>query len=210
MNSLVLRGICLFAVSLLAACQSAPQSTEPAREDLSHALQQFEHTLEKGDLDSAEKQLRALQEGANNKAELEQYQRLLADAYLQLGQQALQKGDVNTATSALSRARSLLPKAPALTSGINQAIAQANSIVIDLPELSDDDRLGKTLDGVASEVVKSQRMVRIEVRQSGDAAILTAQLDSRIKQLEPNFKVLYSVEVDPQQNIPRLILLPRH
>lgn len=210
MIPLVLRGIFLFAVSLLAACQSAPQPTEPAREDLSHALQQFEQTLEKGDLESAESQLKSLQESAGSKSELERYQRLLADAYLQLGQSALQKGDVNTAASALSRARGLLPKAPALTTGINQAIAHANSIVIELPALDDSETLNKVLDEVAAEVVQSARSVRIEVRDSQDVATLTAALDGRIMQLSPGLKVLYSAEVDPEQLSPRLILLPKY
>jgi hypothetical protein len=210
MNSLFLRSFCLLAVSFLAACQNAPQSPEPAREDLSQALLQFEQSLEKGELESAERQLKALQEHAGSKAELEQCRRLLADAYLQLGQHALQSGDVNTATSALSRARSLLPRAPALTSGINVAIAHANSSVITLPALDDQDTLGSLLDGVAADVVKANRSVRIEVRDSQDVAILTALLDSRIKQLNPDFKVLYSAEVNPEQDSPRLILLPKY
>ena len=60
-------------------------------------------------------------------ATLRQYRNYanLAEAYLQRSQIVLQKGDVNAAATALSRARALMPKAPALTGGVNSAITQA-------------------------------------------------------------------------------------
>ena len=56
---------------------------------------------------------------------LEQYQRQLAENHLQQGQTALQNGDLNGASASLGKARGLLPQAPALTSGLDNAIAKA-------------------------------------------------------------------------------------
>jgi len=110
---------------LLAACQNAPKVAElPADESVS-AFHQLDQSLSQGQLAEAETQLNALQQRAAGDTRLEQYQRQLAEAYLQQGQAALQKGDLDIATTALSRARSLLPQAPALTTGLDGAIAQA-------------------------------------------------------------------------------------
>ncbi len=54
--------------------------------------------------------------------ERQQFERLLADAWLQRSQQALERGDLNAATTALARARALMPKAPALTNGLGGAL----------------------------------------------------------------------------------------
>ncbi len=44
---------------------------------------------------------------------------------MQRGETALRQGDLNTATSALGHARGLMPKAPALTAGLDGAINRA-------------------------------------------------------------------------------------
>ena len=69
-----------------------------------------------------------------NDPSLEQYQRQLAEAYLHRSQIVLQKGDVNAAATALSRARALMPKAPALTGGVNNAIVNARKAELDKAE----------------------------------------------------------------------------
>lgn len=126
MMSFATRCLSIVAISLLlAACQSAPQVANRPTDDLVGAFRQLEQSLAGGQLDDAESQLNTLQQRAAGDTRLEQYQRQLAEAYLRQGQQALQSGDLNSAATALSRARSLMPQAPALTTGLDGAIAQA-------------------------------------------------------------------------------------
>ncbi|WP_415753886.1 hypothetical protein [Pseudomonas leptonychotis] len=112
-------------VLLLAGCQSAPQPANLPVDDLVSAFRQLDQSLASGDLSGAESQLVSLQQRAVGDTRLEQYQRQLAEAHLQQGQTALQAGDLDSATKALSRARSLMPQAPALTTGLDGAITQA-------------------------------------------------------------------------------------
>ncbi|WP_445940279.1 PA5502 family lipoprotein [Pseudomonas sp.] len=125
MKSSVFRNILPFLVLLLAGCQSAPQPANLPVDDLVSAFRQLDQSLASGDLSNAESQLGSLQQRAAGDTRLEQYQRQLAEAHLQQGQKALQAGDLDNATKALSRARSLMPQAPALTTGLDGAIAQA-------------------------------------------------------------------------------------
>ena len=125
MKSSVFRNLLPFLVLLLAGCQSAPQPANLPVDDLVSAFRQLDQSLASGDLSNAESQLGSLQQRAAGDTRLEQYQRQLAEAHLQQGQKALQAGDLDNATKALSRARSLMPQAPALTTGLDGAIAQA-------------------------------------------------------------------------------------
>lgn len=125
MKSFVFRGFTLMLVLLLAGCQSAPQPANLPVDDLVSAFRQLDQRLSSGDLNAAENQLATLQQRAAGDTRLEHYQRQLAEAHLQQGQKALQNGDLDSATKALSRARSLMPQAPALTTGLDGAIAQA-------------------------------------------------------------------------------------
>ena len=103
---------------LLGACQSTPPVAE-VPDARATAIAQLEQSLASSELATAEDQLAALQAQTPNDQSLEQYQRQLAEAYLRRSQIVLQKGDVNAAATALSRARALMPKAPALTGGVN-------------------------------------------------------------------------------------------
>lgn len=125
MKSFILHGCALMLVLLLAGCQSAPQPANLPVDDLVSAFRQLDQSLASGDLSGAESQLVSLQQRAVGDTRLEQYQRQLAEAHLQQGQTALQAGDLDSATKALSRARSLMPQAPALTTGLDGAITQA-------------------------------------------------------------------------------------
>ncbi|MGB4074028.1 PA5502 family lipoprotein [Pseudomonas sp.] len=125
MKSFALHGFPLILVLLLAGCQSAPKPANLPVDDLVSAFRQLDQSFASGDLSSAESQLGSLQQRAAGDTRLEQYQRQLAEAYLQQGQKALQAGDLDNATTSLSRARSLMPQAPALTTGLDGAIAQA-------------------------------------------------------------------------------------
>ncbi|WP_339489244.1 PA5502 family lipoprotein [Pseudomonas sp. EL_65y_Pfl2_R95] len=126
MMSLALRRLFIVATLLvLAACQHAPQEANLPTDPLVSGFNQLDQTLRSGDLAAAEQQLDALKLSAAGDTRLESYQRQLAEAYLHQGQQALQTGDLNTATTALGRARSMMPQAPALTTGLDGAIAKA-------------------------------------------------------------------------------------
>ncbi|MCQ4348864.1 hypothetical protein NGA35_15820 [Pseudomonas stutzeri] len=116
-----LRCLPLLALLLLGACQSLPWS-ESGRAQV-RERQQFERLLSAGELEAAGGTLQRLRE--RDAPQAERYQRLLADAWLQRSQQALEKGDLNAATTALARARALMPTAPALTNGLGGALQPA-------------------------------------------------------------------------------------
>ena len=119
---------------LLGACQSTPPAAAEAPMRGLTAIAQLEQNLASSELATAEDQLAALQAESPNDQSLEQYQRQLAEAYLQRSQIVLQKGDVNAAATALSRARALMPKAPALTGGVNGAIVDARKAELEKAE----------------------------------------------------------------------------
>jgi hypothetical protein len=128
MKQFASRYLPVMAISLLlAACQSTPKVANLPTDELIAAFRQVEQSLNAGQLSSAESQLAAIAPRAQGDTRVEQYQRQLADAYLQQGQSALQQGDLDTATKALSHARSLMPQAPALTNGLDSSIAQARA-----------------------------------------------------------------------------------
>ena len=72
--------------------------------DLRDFIAQLEQNIASSELATAEDQLSALQAQTPDDPQLVQYQRQLAEAYLQRSQIVLQKGDVNAAATALSRA----------------------------------------------------------------------------------------------------------
>lgn len=126
-----LRCLPLLALLLLGACQSPSQrdAGSPAPQAQVHTApvavadglrQQFEAQLASGQLEAAGATLEHLRRQESGAPALDGYQRLLADAWLQRSQQALEKGDLNAATTALTKARSLMPRAPALTGGALQ------------------------------------------------------------------------------------------
>ncbi|MBX9755709.1 MAG: hypothetical protein K2X80_13225 [Pseudomonadaceae bacterium] len=130
MKSFTSRYLAIFLVSLLTAAGSSvalAADDELPVDDLVSAFRSLDQSLSSGQLQQAESQLGSLKQRAAGDTRLEQYQRQLAENYLQQGQKALQKGDLNAATAALTHARSLLPQAPALTSGLDSAISSARA-----------------------------------------------------------------------------------
>lgn len=125
MKSFVSRGFPLLLVLFLAGCQQAQQQSLPPVDDLVLALRQLDLSLAEERLDDAQSQLAALERSAAGDTRLEQYRRQLADAHLQQGREALQRGDLDRAARALGQARSLLPQAPALSGDLSQAIEDA-------------------------------------------------------------------------------------
>jgi len=229
------RYLLLAAFSLiLAACSSTPadNAAVPAQPD---AWQQLEHSIASSELATAEDQLATLQSQAPNDSRIEQYQRQLAEAYLQRSQIVQQKGDVNAAATALARARALMPKAPALTGGVNGAIAQARKAELDKAEAAlkaaearpaaklidptapntvvalkttNIREMRKQLDDIASDVVNYQCDVVFQVPRKQDAPWLQTLLGKRVKKLDGDFALQQSHEIHRNQPA-QAVLIPR-
>ncbi|WLG85019.1 hypothetical protein PSH97_00335 [Pseudomonas cucumis] len=230
------RYLLLVAFSLLlGACQSTPPAATEAPDARATAIAQLEQSLASSELATAEGQLAALQAESPNDQSLEQYQRQLAEAYLLRSQIVLQKGDVNAAATALSRARVLMPKAPALTGGVNSAIVHARKAELDKAEaalkaaeakpqakvidptaesttvalnLTDMSKLRRQLDAIAADVVNYQCDVSIQVPRTQDYPWLATLLTKRVKKLDSEFDL--KLEKQILRNIPaQMVLSPR-
>lgn len=127
MKSFAFRGLPLILVLLLAGCQNTQQHSVPPVDDLVIAFRQLDLSLAEERLDDARSQLNTLQQRASRDTRLEQYQRQLAEAYMEQGREALQQGDLDRAAQALGQARNLMPQAPALSHDLNQAIDSARA-----------------------------------------------------------------------------------
>ncbi|PQP03710.1 MULTISPECIES: PA5502 family lipoprotein [Pseudomonas] len=230
------RYLLLVAFSLLlGACQSTPPAATEAPDARAAAIAQLEQSLASSELATAEDQLAALQAESPNDQSLEQYQRQLAEAYLLRSQIVLQKGDVNAAATALSRARVLMPKAPALTGGVNNAIVHARKAELDKAEaalkaaeakpaakvidptaesttvalnLTDMSKLRRQLDAIAADVVNYQCDVSIQVPRTQDYPWLATLLTKRVKKLDSGFDLKLQKQI--LRNIPaQMVLSPR-
>ncbi|WPN58131.1 PA5502 family lipoprotein [Pseudomonas sp. P9_31] len=230
------RYLLLVAFSLLlGACQSTPPAATEAPDARAAAIAQLEQSLASSELATAEDQLAALQAESPNDQSLEQYQRQLAEAYLLRSQIVLQKGDVNAAATALSRARVLMPKAPALTGGVNSAIVHARKAELDKAEaalkaaeakpqakvidptaesttvalnLTDMSKLRRQLDAIAADVVNYQCDVSIQAPRTQDYPWLATLLTKRVKKLDSGFDL--KLEKQILRNIPaQMVLSPR-
>ena len=230
------RYLLLVAFSLLlGACQSTPPAATEAPDARATAIAQLEQSLASSELATAEGQLAALQAESPNDQSLEQYQRQLAEAYLLRSQIVLQKGDVNAAATALSRARVLMPKAPALTGGVNSAIVHARKAELDQAEaalkaaeaqpqakvidptaesttvalnLTDMSKLRRQLDAIAADVVNYQCDVSIQAPRTQDYPWLATLLTKRVKKLDSEFDL--KLEKQILRNIPaQVVLSPR-
>ena len=220
---------------LLGACQSTPSVDTTAADARAVAIAQLEQILASSELATAEDQLSALQAQTPDDPQLVQYQRQLAEAYLQRSQIVLQKGDVNAAATALSRARALMPKAPALTGGVNSAITQARKAELDKAEaalkaaearppakvidpaaesttvalnINDIAKLRHQLDLIAQDIVNYQCAVSLQVPRTADYPWLATLIGTRVKKLDPGFDL--SLERQIIRHVPaQLVLTPR-
>jgi len=220
---------------LLGACQSTPPAAPEAPDARAAAIAQLEQNLASSELATAEDQLAALQAQSPNDPALETYQRQLAEAYLQRSQIVLQKGDVNAAATALSRARALMPKAPALTGGVNSAISHARKAELDKAEadlkaaeakpaakvidptapsttvalnLTNIEELRHQLDAIATDVVNYQCDVSIQAPRTEDYPWLATLLTKRVKKLDPEFDL--KLERQILRSVPaQMVLSPR-
>jgi hypothetical protein len=236
MKSFASRYLLLVAFSLLlGACQSTPPAATEATDARATAIAQLEQSLASSELATAEDQLAALQAESPNDQSLEQYQRQLAEAYLMRSQIVLQKGDVNAAATALARARALMPKAPALTGGVNGAIAQARKAELEKAEaalkaaeakpkakvidptaesttvalnITDMGKLRRQLDAIAADVVNYQCDVSIQAPRTDDYPWLANLLTKRVKKLDPQFDL--KLERQILRSVPaQMVLSPR-
>lgn len=219
---------------LLGACQSTPPVAE-VPDARATAIAQLEQSLASSELATAEDQLAALQKETPNDQSLEQYQRQLAEAYLRRSQIVLQKGDVNAAATALSRARALMPKAPALTGGVNGAITEARKAELEKAEaallaaeakpkakvidptaesttvalnITDSRKLRRQLDAIAADVVNYECAVSIQAPRTNDYPWLATLLSKRVKKLNPDFDL--KIEKQTLRTVPaQMVLSPR-
>ena len=216
---------------LLGACQSTPPVAE-APDARATAIAQLEQSLASSELATAEDQLAALQTETPNDQSLEQYQRQLAEAYLRRSQIVLQKGDVNAAATALSRARALMPKAPALTGGVNGAITEARKAELEKAEaallaaeakpkakvidptaesttvalnINDSRKLRRQLDAIAADVVNYECAVSIQAPRTQDYPWLATLLSKRVKKLNPDFEL--KIEKQILRTVPAQMVL---
>ncbi len=201
---------------LLAACQSAPSVDTPVAATEPDGFAQLEQSITTNELATAEDQLAKLQAAAPTDIRLEPFQRRLAEAYLSRSQIGLQKGDVNAAATALSRARALMPKAPALTSGVNGAIAHARKAELDKAEaelkaaeakrvaklidpsaesttielkIGDMVQLRRQLDAIAADTVAFNCVVLLQVPRTDDYPWLATLLTKRVNKINPDFEL---------------------
>ena len=208
--------------TLLVACQSKPVE-EPAPVAAPDAYQQLDQNIASSELATAEDQLAALQSKNPDDPRLEQYQRQLAEAYLSRSQIVLQKGDVNAAATALSRARALMPKAPALTSGVNGAIANARKAELDKAEadlraaeakrtakvidptvesttiklnIADSRQLRRQLNDIAADIAAFNCEVTVQVPRTDDYPWLATLLTKRVTKINPDFELQMQREIE--------------
>ena len=219
---------------LLGACQSTPSADTTAADARATAIAQLEQNLASSELATAEDQLSALQAQTPDDPQLVQYQRQLAEAYLQRSQIVLQKGDVNAAATALSRARSLMPTAPALTGGVNSAITQARKAELDKAEaalkaaearppakvidpaaesttvalnINDIAKLRHQLDLIAQDIVNYQCAVSLQVPRTADYPWLATLISKRVKKIDPGFDLKLNRQVI--RHVPaQMVLIP--
>ena len=200
---------------LLGACQSKPVEP-PAPVAVPDAYQQLEQNIASSELATAEDQLATLQSKNADDPRLEQYQRQLAEAYLSRSQIVLQKGDMNAAATALSRARALMPKAPALTNGVNGAIAHARKAELEKAEaelraaeakriakvidptvesttialeITDSKQLRRQLNDIAADVTAFNCDVTVQVPRTEDYPWLATLLTKRVSKINPDFEL---------------------
>jgi hypothetical protein len=228
------RYLLLAAFSIvLTACQSKPVE-EPAAVAAPDAYQQLEQNIASSELATAEDQLAALQAKDPNDPRLEQLQRELAEAYLSRSQIVLQKGDVNAAATALSRARALMPKAPALTSGVNGAIAHARKAELEKAEaelraaeakrtakiidptvestsiklkIDDSRQMRRQLNDIAADVTAFNCEVTVQVPRTDDYPWLATLLTKRVSKINPDFELQIQREIEKTEPA-QIILKP--
>lgn len=188
MKSFAFRGLPFFLVLLMAGCQSSQQHSLPPVDDLVVAFRQLDLSLAEERLDDARSQLSTLQQRASRDTRLEQYQRQLAEAYMEQGREALQQGDLDRAAQALGQARSLMPQAPALSHDLNQAIDSARAARLAAAEQQARDAAAK-LDAERQEQLRQQRLA-IERQAKASVAVTPASAPAPVLDSKPTARLI--------------------
>ncbi|MCJ8170492.1 hypothetical protein [Atopomonas sediminilitoris] len=121
------RFACVFSLATLLSVHAMAEQAYVQVDDSVRVVRTLDGQLQQGQLAAAETTLQQLRQINPADTRLESYQRQIAEAHLALGRQALAKGDMDSASRELAKARSLMPNAPALTdltSAIEQTRAQ--------------------------------------------------------------------------------------
>lgn len=188
MKSFAFRGLPLVLVLLLAGCQNTPSHNVLPVDELVSAFRQLDVSLAEERLDDARSQLDALQRRASGDTRLEQYQRQLADAYMEQGREALQQGDLDRAAQALGQARSLLPQAPSLSHDLNQAIDHAREARQNAAEQQARDAAAR-LDAQRQEQLRLQRLAA-ERQLKATAAAVTEPAAEPVVERAPKARLI--------------------
>lgn len=188
MKSFAFRGLPLVLVLLLAGCQNTPSHKVLPVDELVSAFRQLDVSLAEERLDDARSQLDALQRRASGDTRLEQYQRQLADAYMEQGREALQQGDLDRAAQALGQARSLLPQAPSLSHDLNQAIDRAREARQNAAEQQAREAAAR-LDAQRQEQRRQQRLAA-ERQLKAAAAAVTEPAEEPVVERAPKARLI--------------------
>lgn len=188
MKSFAFRGLPLVLVLLLAGCQNTPSHNVLPVDELVSAFRQLDVSLAEERLDDARSQLDALQRRASGDTRLEQYQRQLADAYMEQGREALQQGNLDRAAQALGQARSLLPQAPSLSHDLNQAIDRAREARQNAAEQQAREAAAR-LDAQRQEQLRQQRLAA-ERQLKAAAAAVTEPAEEPVVERAPKARLI--------------------
>ncbi|MFK4076172.1 PA5502 family lipoprotein [Ectopseudomonas khazarica] len=188
MKSFAFRGLPLVLVLLLAGCQNTPSHKVLPVDELVSAFRQLDVSVAEERLDDARSQLDALQRRASGDTRLEQYQRQLADAYMEQGREALQQGDLDRAAQALGQARSLLPQAPSLSHDLNQAIDRAREARQNAAEQQARETAAR-LDAQRQEQLRQQRLAA-ERQLKAAAAAVTEPAEEPVVERAPKARLI--------------------
>lgn len=115
-------------VAILALLLAAPLpgfATTDGVDPVVLALRELDQSVARGQLAQAESQLQALQQQIPGDTRLEAAQRQIAAGYLQQGESALSKGDLNAAKTAVQKVRTIGPSAAAQSATLANAVEQA-------------------------------------------------------------------------------------
>lgn len=103
---------------LLAACQSASHTVAISATDAEAQFSRLDGHLAAKRLEKAQTLWLQLRDQTSDAARIDHYRHRLVEAFMQQGEDAIDRGDMRVAIRALNHARALMPAGPALTNGL--------------------------------------------------------------------------------------------